>query len=116
MTSGAPTPQGPPMPQPTAGGTLGKTPLPHLLDKQLTGTIELAEPGGGRATILVLEGYPSKARTSGSRPYLSEVLVEAGLVPQEQVAASMQRYQPGAGKLHGQLLMEMGVLDPPRLL
>jgi hypothetical protein len=108
------------MPEPTAGGTLAKTPLPHLLvyllDKQLTGTIELAEPGGARATILVLEGYPSKARTSGERPFLAEILVEAGLATQAQIAGSMQRWQPGAGKLHGQALIEMGVLDPPRLL
>jgi hypothetical protein len=120
MTSGVPTSAGPPVPEPTAAGTLGKTPFPHLLvyllDKQLTGTIELAAPDGEGATLLVLEGYPSKARTSKATSYLSHVLIEAGLVTEDQLAASMQRYRPGGGKLHGQVLLEMGILDPPRLL
>src|SRR5262245_4843452 len=119
MTSGVPTSAGPPMPQPTAGGTLAKTPLSHLfiylLDKQLTGTIELQNPSGEQATFLVLEGYPSKARTN-EPTYLSQVLVANGLITEAQLAASMQNYRPEEGALHGQVLLQMGILDPARLI
>ena len=121
MTSGAP------LPQPTASGTLAKTPFPHLLlylmEKQLTGSIEVMAPDGERATILILEGFPSKVRTSEPTSYLSNVLLEAGLVSSEQLEASMQYFRPGQGaapgqppQLHGQLLLSLGILDMPRLL
>ncbi len=108
------------LPQPTASGTLAKTPLPHLLvyvlEKQLTGSMDLLAPDGERATILVLEGFPSKARTSEATSYLGHVLLEAGFITEDQLNASMAYYRPGQGKLHGQVLVEMGVLDEPRLL
>ncbi len=114
MTSGAQ------LPQPTASGTLAKTPFPHLLlylmEKQLTGSIEVMAPDGERATILVLEGFPSKVRTSEQTSYLSNVLLETGIVSSEQLEASMQYFRPGQGQLHGQLLVSLGILDVPRLL
>ena len=118
MTSGAP------LPQPTASGTLAKTPFPHLLlyllEKQLTGSIEVMAPDGERATILVLEGFPSKVRTSEQTSYLSNVLLETGILTSEQLESSMQYYRPGQGQrqgqLHGQVLVSLGILDMPRLL
>ncbi len=116
MTSGAP------LPQPTASGTLAKTPFSHLLlyllEKQLTGSIELMAPDGERSTILVLEGFPSKVRTSEPTSYLSNVLLETGIVSSEQLESSMQYFRPGqpGQQLHGQLLISLGVLDMPRLL
>jgi tetratricopeptide (TPR) repeat protein len=114
MTSGAP------LPQPTASGTLAKTPFPHLLlylmEKQLTGSVEVMAPDGERATILVLEGFPSKVRTSEPTSYLSNVLLETGIVTSEQLEASMQYFRPGQGQLHGEVLVSLGILDMPRLL
>ncbi len=114
MTSGAP------LPQPTASGTLAKTPFPHLLlyllEKQLTGSIEVMAPDGERATILILEGFPSKVRTSEPTSYLSNVLLETGLLTSEQIESSMQYFRPGQGQLHGQILLSLGILDMPRLL
>jgi curved DNA-binding protein CbpA len=55
-------------PPPAATGTLGKTPLVHLLvyalGKKLSGTIEFASPDGGGGAVFFVEGQPARARTS----------------------------------------------------
>ena len=53
--------QGPP----TAAGWLAKTPLPHLLaylmERRLTGTLELTHADGRGGTLVAVGGVPRKA-------------------------------------------------------
>jgi curved DNA-binding protein CbpA len=55
-------------PPAAATGTLGKTPLAHLLvyalGRKLSGTIELSSSDGSGGAILFVQGEPARARTS----------------------------------------------------
>jgi tetratricopeptide (TPR) repeat protein len=90
------TPNRPPA---AATGTLGKTPLVHLLvyalGKKLTGTIELSSSDGSGAAILFVQGEPARARTSArglqSKPSEGEELKRklrqiAGMHPSTEYA------------------------------
>jgi curved DNA-binding protein CbpA len=107
-----------PLPEPAAQGTLAKTPLSHLLiyayERQLSGTFELVGPDGDGGTILVIEGQPTKARTIRPTTYLGRVLLELGLLTDEQLDASL-RVLSVEKKLHGQILLEAGVLTEEQL-
>lgn len=107
-------------PAPTSSGQLARTPLPHLLvyvhDRALTGTFEFRAPDGSTASMLLLEGRPAKARLSSGSIYLGQVLLEIGAIDAgtldeslRELAAMPQR------KLHGELLLERGKIDPARL-
>lgn len=107
-----------PSPAPTASGSLVKTPLAHLLvyalERRLTGTFELSLGGESLATMAVSSGYPSKVRTTKPVALLGVVLEELGLITSEQLAASRERMKESP-RLQGEILLEMGALDPPRL-
>src|SRR4051812_24419249 len=107
------------LPPPTAQGTLAKTPFPHLLlyvlERQLTGSIELTAPSGERATVLVLEGFPSKARTTESVAYLGDVMVDHGLLTKEQLSPTLERLT-AEKHLHGIIMKELGLIDDAKLL
>lgn len=109
----------PALPPPTAQGTLSKTPFPHLLlyvlERQLTGSIVLTAPDGEHATILALEGFPSKARTSEGVAYLGPVMVEQGILTEEQLQRSIEPFK-AEKRLHGIILRELGMIDEARLL
>ncbi len=55
-------------PPAAAAGTLGKTPLLHLLvyalGKKLSGTMEFSSPDGSGASVLFVSGEPARVRTS----------------------------------------------------
>jgi tetratricopeptide (TPR) repeat protein len=109
-------------PAPTASGTLAKTPLLHLLlyamDKKLTGTMEIFAPDKRNVAILFAEGEPSKVRTSEPVAYLGRVLHELGHVDEEQLnrsLAELAKLKVEGHKLHGALLVEMGVIDQGKL-
>ena len=115
------TADAPELPPPTAQGTLAKTPLPHLLlyvlERQLTGSLELCAPSGERVSILLLEGFPSKARTSEPVARLGRVMVDQGILTEVQHAESLARFDASSPpRLHGAILLEMGFVDGPRLL
>jgi tetratricopeptide (TPR) repeat protein len=104
--------------KPSAQGTLEKTPLPHLLvyahDKRLTGTFEFEGPDGQAATLLSIEGQPTKVRTTESVIYLGKALVDLGMITQEQHDESI----PGllaSTELHGQRLMAAGLITDEQL-
>lgn len=104
--------------EPSAQGTLEKTPLPHLLvyahDKQLTGTFELEGPAGQSATFLCVDGQPTKARTSESVIYLGKALVDLGMLTPEQLDEAL----PGllaSTELHGQALLRAGLITQEQL-
>src|SRR6516162_770647 len=88
----------PDTPPPTAQGTLAKTPFPHLLiyllERQLTGSIELTAPDGKRATVLIIEGFPAKARTSEAGSHLGQVMRDDVLITDAQLSAPMEHFRP----------------------
>jgi tetratricopeptide (TPR) repeat protein len=106
------------LPEPVAQGTLAKTPFPHLLiyahDRQLSGTFEFAGPGDDGGTVLVIDGQPTKVRTIRQTTYLGRVLLELGLITDEQLDVSL-RALAIQKRLHGQILLETGVLTEEQL-
>ncbi len=108
----------PPLPAPTAQGSFAKTPLPHLLvyalERRLSGTFELHVAGESVATMLVVQGFPAKLRTSEGVHYLGEVMVELGMITPEQLQSSLAGLQESP-RLQGQLLKEMGAADDERI-
>jgi hypothetical protein len=99
---------------PTARGTLRATPVAQLiaysLDKRLTGTLVVEEPGGSRSALLFEAGQPAKAKCAEPVCVLGELLVELGQLGAED----RQRLEPLAleRKLHyGEFLVAQGVLD-----
>jgi curved DNA-binding protein CbpA len=99
---------------PTAQGSLEATPLGHLLvyglDRLLTGTLVLEEPTGRRHAIYFDGGGPAKAKVQDPILFLGRVLVEQKAISEDvyerTLAAAMER-----GVLHGQVLLEQGVVD-----
>jgi hypothetical protein len=108
----------PPLPEPSAKGTLAKTPLPHLLiyalDRRLSGTIELVAPDEDGGTILVIDGQPTKARTVRPTAYLGRVLLDLGLLTDAELNGSLQTLAREKG-LHGEILLEAGLIDEEQL-
>lgn len=105
-------------PQATATGTLGSTPLPHLLvyalDRQLTGTLVLEDDQARRSAILLRDGAPAKVKPGESVARLAEVVVALRLADAE-TAGSADVEAASQKKLYGQVLVERGVLDAATL-
>ncbi|HEX8791379.1 MAG TPA: DnaJ domain-containing protein [Polyangiaceae bacterium] len=104
-------------PAPTANGELSKTPLVHLLlyaqDKRLTGTIELLAADKRSAAIVFVNGEPAKVRTSEPVAYLGRVMLELGFLTETELSrslADLAKAKAGGQKLHGELLVAMGVV------
>src|SRR5690348_13981973 len=111
MQAPPPAPGLPPDPAPippTAQGSLGKTPFPHLLvyalERGLSGTFELHVGNDSVATILVVQGAPAKVRTTEGVHYLGDVMLEAGLLTTEALEASRARMAESP-RLQGQILL-----------
>lgn len=107
------------LPPPTAEGLLAKTPLAHVLvyvmERRMTGSLELRRPDGGAGTVVFVEGIPQKARTSDGVATLGAILVEHRVITPEQAAQSIeQRFSTGV--LQGQILVTMGVIGHDTLL
>lgn len=100
--------------EPTAQGSLEATPLGHLLvyglDRQLTGTLVLEEPTGPRHAIYFEEGGPSKVKIQDPVLYLGRVLVEQKTITEEAYQRTLAEAIE-TGRLHGQVLLEQGLLD-----
>lgn len=111
-----------PPPAPTAQGSFAKTPFPHLLvyalERGLSGTFELHVPdeagAQSAATILFIQGFPAKVRTTDAVLFLGDVMAELGLVSPEAVTASQERMAESP-RLQGQILKELGAVDDARL-
>jgi len=100
--------------QATATGTLGGTPVAHLLiyilDRGLSGTLVIEDPTGKKSALLVRGGSPVKVRLPEPLAWLSEVLVERGVLDPATARTTFEAAQ-AAGRLHGaQLLAEGAVL------
>ena len=99
---------------PTAQGSLEATPLGHLLvyslDRLLTGTLVLEEPTGQRHAIYFDGGGPSKAKVQDPVLYLGRVLVEQNVISDAAYERTFA-VATETGKLHGQVLVEQGLID-----
>ncbi len=106
-------------PEPSAQGSLEKSPFPHLLvyayDRQLLGTMEFEGPAGETATILFIDGCPTKARTSEAVEYLGDVLLDLGEVSESAVKFSLRRVAEER-RLHGEILVEAGSITSEQLV
>jgi hypothetical protein len=113
-----PVDSNPELPEPSATGSFAKTPLSHLLvyahDRELTGTFEFSGPTGQTATVLFIEGQPTKARAADAKIYLGRVLFELGILGDEQLALLLPRLL-GSTELHGQVLISEGVITEEQL-
>ncbi|MES1173969.1 MAG: DnaJ domain-containing protein [Myxococcales bacterium] len=99
---------------PTAQGSLEATPLGHLLvyglDRLLTGTLVLEEPTGQRHAIYFDDGGPAKAKVQDPVLYLGRVLVEQKSITEEEYQRTLG-LAIETGQLHGQVLLEQGLVD-----
>ncbi|MEO6600581.1 MAG: DnaJ domain-containing protein [Polyangiaceae bacterium] len=99
---------------PTAQGSLEATPLGHLLvyslDRLLTGTLVLEEPTGQRHAIYFEAGGPSKAKVQDPVLYLGRLLVEQKAIAEEAYERTLS-LATETRKLHGQVLLEQGLID-----
>ena len=98
-------------PKPTAEGTFAKTPLSHLLvygyDKKLNGTMEFRN-GTNVGTVLFRGGHPVRVKL-WEPLYLSTIVREMGKVPEAELEKSL-RARAESTRLHGEVLVEMGLL------
>ena len=105
-------------PAPTANGTFAKTPLVHLLlyllEKKMTGTLELLTPDKRSASVIFVAGQPAKVRTSEPVAYLGRVLHELGHLSEDQLTrslADLAKEKASGVRLHGELLVARGLID-----
>lgn len=101
-----------PRPEPSQRGSLGRTPLAHLLvyaqDRGLTGTFDLTT-GGQRSSIAIVGGKPVKVRVHVPAPYLGRVLLEMGRITPEQLDQTLVELAE-TRRLHGQILIDRGFI------
>jgi tetratricopeptide (TPR) repeat protein len=105
-------------PAPIARGVLETTPLPefliHAFDRQYDGTLVLQSPAAEKSALYFVRGSPAKARLTGQQVFLTEVLVDLGLVKKE--LAESTRLEAEAMKMSlGQLLKQRGQIDDASL-
>ena len=100
--------------QPTASGTLQKTPLlhllVHLLDHRLSGTLVVEQPGGQKSAVYFQHGIPAKAKTSETVIHLGRLLLEMGLLDEQGLNRSLAKMS-AEQRLHGEILMADGLVD-----
>jgi curved DNA-binding protein CbpA len=108
----------PNLPDPTATGTFAQTPLPHLLvyafEHSLTGTFVFTGPAGEEATVLFLEGQACKVKTTLAPVYLTRVLLDQGVLTEEQLEALLPDLLAST-TLHGQALIAEGIITEDQL-
>lgn len=99
-------------------GTLQETSLPELLiyalDHNVEGTLILQTKDGKKNAIYFLRGAPAKVRLAEPAIFLSEVLVDLGLLAQD-VALQSQKKATELGLNHGEVLRQKGLIDETAL-
>lgn len=98
-------------------GTLASKPLAHLfvylLDKQLTGTLEL-RGGSEWAAIVVSRGHVAKVKTTAAVAYLGTVLYEQGAIGEGELNASLLEIARQK-RPHGAVLLDRGSITRAQL-
>jgi tetratricopeptide (TPR) repeat protein len=102
----------------TATGNLEATPLSQLLvyslDKGLTGSFIFQTPDRKKSALYVVGGAPAKAKTAEAVIHLGRLLVEQGRIDDDTYHSTLKRVAKER-LLHGQLLVQAGVLDQATL-
>ncbi len=105
--------------EPSASGTLAKTPLPHLivymLDRTLEGSILLQAADGSEHTVYFARGAPAKARTAYQCNFLGRVLLDLGFIDQTTHDRTLSTLAQSGG-LHGELLVSLGKINRAQLI
>ena len=101
-------------PRPDAQGDFARYPFPRLLfylyKKQFLGELVIWQPGTFEGRIYFRDGLPVFTDMPYSTDVLGRVLVERGLISEEQLYASLQQLS-ASDLLQGQLLIQAGALD-----
>lgn len=96
-------------------GSLGETPFGELLvqalDRRWTGALEVGSEETLLGTVELVAGVPVRVLVEDHHAKLGELLVERGLVAESEVSAALE----GRGRLLGEALIAMGVLDEATL-
>ncbi|HEX4478339.1 MAG TPA: DnaJ domain-containing protein [Polyangiaceae bacterium] len=104
--------------QAVATGTLGGTPIANLLiyvlDRRLTGTLVIEDHRFRKSAVSFRLGVPFKVKVAEEGLYLSEVLVDLRLIDSD-VALSSFESSRGLGRLHGQSLLDEGLIEQDAL-
>lgn len=103
----------------SASGSLAEKPLAHLvvyvLERRLTGSLELAKTDGSQAaTVVFCGGQVARVKTSASVAFLGALLYELGVIDSGELDASLLALSKG-NKLHGQILLERGSITEAQL-
>ena len=104
--------------EPTAMGSLGKTPIAHLLvyalERKLTGTFELWAGTRVEAAMHVREGFPAVIGFREPTHSLGSVLVELSMITHAQMNQALAETQHHP-QLFATALLELGAIDLARL-
>ncbi len=97
------------MTAPKAAGSLPQASLARVLlqlfEQRLSGSLEVAEDGGGTATLVLVRGRITKVRTTAAVAYLGTVLYELGFIDGGELDASL--LQMAKSRLaHGRVLLD----------
>ena len=107
-----------PADSPDADGSLRKIPFANLLiylrERSLTGTVVFDHPAGPLA-LAVRRGTPVKASTHAPEAWLSTVCRDLQLAPEDKLRETWELAHD-TKRLHGQVLIEYGILDRDKLL
>lgn len=104
--------------QALATGTLGGTPIANLLvyalDRRLSGTLVVEDPGRQKSAVLFRLGVPTKVKLGEQGLTLAELAVAARAIDETHSAASFASSR-ATNRLHGEVLVEQGLLEPSAL-
>lgn len=104
--------------QALATGTLGGTPIANLLvyalDRRLSGTLVVEDQEQQKSAILFRHGVPAKVKLGELALTLAELVVEARAVDEAHAATTLATAR-AASRLHGEVLVEEGLLEPGTL-
>lgn len=107
-----------PADSPDADGSLRKIPFANLLiylrERNLTGTVVFDHPAG-RIALAIRRGTPVKASTHAPEAWLSSVCRDLQLASEEKLRDTWELAHD-TKRLHGQVLIEYGILDRDKLL
>ena len=102
-------------PQALATGEMGDTPLGGLLfsvhQKQLSGSIVLAETPERLHCVSFRNGYPCKVRPADSEEMTGELLVELGAIEALQLKQVLE-HASASGVLTGVAALQLGYAQP----
>jgi tetratricopeptide (TPR) repeat protein len=103
---------------PSAQGILEKTPVVHLLvyvfERNLSGSLVIASPTGGKLTIVFASGAPTKVELVPHDLFLAHILEDLGLGDGDSLQVSYQAAKQ-RGMRHGAFLVQSGQLAPAQL-